>query len=445
MGKIMHGGISYSGGGGSGGASAMSELTDVELTNLADGQILKYDAANQKWVNNNESGGTIVIANPSGTPTDELETIQIGEDIYEIVGGGGGGGNFEVTELWENTTGAGTGEQTLSSSIDDFDLLSIWCGVYAEYTGSPYIIQQCMISVSELNDLYSSSKHFVFSGYDNRATYMDFYGNKVNVTNVYNNQRLLKVLGVKCGGGSSGSGYSRTNLWSGEQRGPMEVPLSDDINNYDAIELVTKISSNGAYNTIIVDAKSFSTKYPYSASVSQNIPHYCLLVYDNLFGRVITGQTTSSLYIWDLTSTMRLAEVNGIKYETGGGESKDKYSTEETVVGEWIDGKPIYRLVFKPWENGVLQSGYTYSNYILSDSPFKNVNAELVTNVRIINVRSGSSGYIDVNGSGITSQSGTGNDTVVPNTDGTIFVRLANAASNNKTVYIILEYTKTTD
>lgn len=57
MGKIMHGGISYSGGGGSGGASAMSDLTDVELTNLADGQILKYDSTNQEWVNANESGG----------------------------------------------------------------------------------------------------------------------------------------------------------------------------------------------------------------------------------------------------------------------------------------------------------------------------------------------------------------------------------------------------
>ena len=48
--------------GGSGGASALSDLTDVDLTNIADGQILKWDATNSKWVNANESGGGSVDA-----------------------------------------------------------------------------------------------------------------------------------------------------------------------------------------------------------------------------------------------------------------------------------------------------------------------------------------------------------------------------------------------
>lgn len=43
--------------GGSGGASALSDLTDVDLTDIADGQILKWDATNSKWINANESGG----------------------------------------------------------------------------------------------------------------------------------------------------------------------------------------------------------------------------------------------------------------------------------------------------------------------------------------------------------------------------------------------------
>ena len=41
----------------SGGASSIDTLTDVVLTSLSDGQILKYDATNQKWINANESGG----------------------------------------------------------------------------------------------------------------------------------------------------------------------------------------------------------------------------------------------------------------------------------------------------------------------------------------------------------------------------------------------------
>lgn len=41
----------------SGGSSSISTLTDVELTSLANNQILKYDSASSKWVNANESGG----------------------------------------------------------------------------------------------------------------------------------------------------------------------------------------------------------------------------------------------------------------------------------------------------------------------------------------------------------------------------------------------------
>lgn len=54
MGKIMHAGIEY------GGAS---------------------------------SDGTTVIPNPEGEATDDLNTVQIGEDIFNVVGSGGGGGS----------------------------------------------------------------------------------------------------------------------------------------------------------------------------------------------------------------------------------------------------------------------------------------------------------------------------------------------------------------
>ena len=34
-----------------GGSSTLADLTDVELSSPSDGQILKYDAENDKWVN----------------------------------------------------------------------------------------------------------------------------------------------------------------------------------------------------------------------------------------------------------------------------------------------------------------------------------------------------------------------------------------------------------
>ena len=39
------------GGGGGGGASALADLTDVDISSPSNGQILKYDETNSKWVN----------------------------------------------------------------------------------------------------------------------------------------------------------------------------------------------------------------------------------------------------------------------------------------------------------------------------------------------------------------------------------------------------------
>ena len=57
-------------------ASAVSDLTDVELTNLADGEILKYDATSQKWLNAVESGGgggSLLIQNAQIYSLDEKQ------------------------------------------------------------------------------------------------------------------------------------------------------------------------------------------------------------------------------------------------------------------------------------------------------------------------------------------------------------------------------------
>lgn len=56
------------------------DATKWEITTLAD-EVLEAKA----------SGGTEVEANPTGTPTDTLQTIGIDGTVYEIEGGGGGG------------------------------------------------------------------------------------------------------------------------------------------------------------------------------------------------------------------------------------------------------------------------------------------------------------------------------------------------------------------
>ena len=52
--------------GGSGGSSTFAGLDDVDFSNLADGQIPKYDAQSHKWVNSAESGGTVTDVEVDG-------------------------------------------------------------------------------------------------------------------------------------------------------------------------------------------------------------------------------------------------------------------------------------------------------------------------------------------------------------------------------------------
>jgi len=81
MPSIMHRGLNYSGGGG---ASAVSELTDVSLNNLSNNQILKYNSTLNKWENANGSGGSSIIPNPSSDATSTLEKIDIDGTVYDL-------------------------------------------------------------------------------------------------------------------------------------------------------------------------------------------------------------------------------------------------------------------------------------------------------------------------------------------------------------------------
>lgn len=80
--------------------------------------------------NGSGGGGTEVVANPVGTPTEDLQTIEIAGTIYDIPGGGGsgGGGSFKITNLWNYTDdNSGTipygvaGPFTLRESLANYD------------------------------------------------------------------------------------------------------------------------------------------------------------------------------------------------------------------------------------------------------------------------------------------------------------------------------------
>lgn len=79
-------------GGGSGGDSALADLTDVVLTALADSDILVYDATAEKWVNSNALSNKVDKVAGKGLSTndftdalkDKLDGIEAGAEVNVI-------------------------------------------------------------------------------------------------------------------------------------------------------------------------------------------------------------------------------------------------------------------------------------------------------------------------------------------------------------------------
>lgn len=96
---------------------SVSSLSDINLTNLANGQILKYDSANQQWINANESGGSSTL---SGLSDVDITSPSAGQGlIYDA-----------TNQEWIN------GNVSTSSSIDtltDVDLTNLSNGQILKY------------------------------------------------------------------------------------------------------------------------------------------------------------------------------------------------------------------------------------------------------------------------------------------------------------------------
>lgn len=114
-----------------------------------------------------------------------------------------------------------------------------------------------------------------------------------------------------------------------------------------------------------------------------------------------------------------------------GGSSLDVYSTEETRIGTWIDGKPIYRMVFQK----------TLGNS--NDSPIAVLDNDVES---IINLR----GFIDSSVLDsiytIPVTTSVGNTQLYyKKTNKTVYVNTGSSSFKSQPATIILEYTKTTD
>ena len=151
-------------------------------------------------------GGTTVIANPEGEATDELNSIQIGEDIYEIVGGSGG----EYSETVLYTASASATTYTLSESYKNFDAIEV-IGTYADTYSGRQLYFTNIYPVSELQVHEGTTDSFGLCN-DSQYTYFAVTDETTFTKTIEQTIYVCKIKGLKFGGseGGSSNNYSTT-------------------------------------------------------------------------------------------------------------------------------------------------------------------------------------------------------------------------------------------
>lgn len=148
-----------SSGGGGGSASALTDLDDVNVSSPSDGQVLKYDDTENKWVNANESGGSSSITE---------------ETLY-------------------TATSNNLGTYSLSADINNYDFIALY---YGDWNERNININYMIWTVADINELHNNNLNMSIIGYDNRYCFVDMHDTSMQIKTIVGHT-ILKVRGIK--------------------------------------------------------------------------------------------------------------------------------------------------------------------------------------------------------------------------------------------------------
>ena len=129
---------------------------------------------------------------------------------------------------------------------------------------------------------------------------------------------LARVIGIKIEG--SGESYSRTELFKSSDDNAVwnasGIELSDDIENYDELEIVMGFSnaaSDKSRNSLRYDAKWFASTFPYISDANAN-PHALGMIWQGQGFSFGWDGTNQKIRMWARNGTAAIWAVYGIKY-----------------------------------------------------------------------------------------------------------------------------------
>lgn len=292
--------------------------------------------------------GSDVEANPQGTATDTLNTIGIDNVIYEIQGGGGG----NVDDVYVN--GASVLDSSHIAQITSYKEVT-----KAQYDAIPNKdndnILYCIIDEGEvIGDnfnpiIYSLEEREVGTWIDGKPLYQRSY----NIQNISKQDWSSRSLGLS---------------------------VNDNIVN----SFGQYITNNGVIWTIGYDNGSSFDIY-FSGS-----PLAVTAYWD--YG----DASSADLYL--TIQYTKTTDVPGSGQYTSLGVPAVHYSTDEQVIGTWIDGKTIYQKTYDIGSDIAIRSGQAndISNYITDIKD--NVNNYICCKGHSDNYKSCSDFFMDTDG-----------------------------------------------
>ena len=205
--------------GSSGGASALTDLTDVAVSSPSNGQVLKYDSTSGKWVNGTGGGGSSTLSGLSDvtitSPTDGQGLVWDATEGKWVNGTSGGSGTtYTVISDTTQTTNAWVNPITISCNPLDYDVIIF--DISDSGTGRYYCITFPQTLPLDSGD-GDNCKGYVLQG--NLMAYPARLSNGMAMfTSTNTTLNVTKVTGIKFGGGSSGGSgisYSTTEQDTG--------------------------------------------------------------------------------------------------------------------------------------------------------------------------------------------------------------------------------------
>lgn len=398
-GKFLKANGQWGSGGGSGGSSTFAGLDDVSISNLQNGQIPKYNSTTQKWENSNESGGGgtvadvevdgVSVVNQQGVA--KITTPDADDIDYDNQQSGLSATDVQsaLDELAQNSGKVKDVEVNGVSVLDAQNVAKIKS--YKEVTQSEYNA----LPASKLTD---NVMYCIKDAGGADAFPPLIFSDEEREIGIWRDGRPLYQKTIDCG-------YLPNNDISLVQTG---------LTNIVAIHAFGHCL-NSFQNIFIPNASAAGVQWGIGIHLEDN----------GATLKVRTGEDRSSFYAYVTLRYYKTTDTPGSGTWNQQGSYAHHYSTTEHIIGTWIDGKPLYEKVLIPTETvSLIENTWVKTEY--DKGNIKSIKNLIIGNDTYGSLHVGLSGaFVD--------------DKLAINSFRNVSYTFGDS------IYIILQYTKTTD